>query len=114
MIRLVLALVTLALVACSNVNKLDSPAARNLVCERVALLSPKADCTPELSGVGDLATHTARVTLAAQGSAAPATVVCGLNAGQLSMACGALEVQPAQKHEAPKPQPNAPDAKATK
>jgi hypothetical protein len=76
------------LLACSGA----STPPRNLVCERVALLSPDAACVPELSGTGALDTHTARVTL----KGATAAVVCGLNAGQLSMACGTLETAPAQ------------------
>jgi hypothetical protein len=98
----------LALAACStsNASKLDEPAAssspRNFVCERVAVLNAKTECKPELSGVGDLSTHTARVTLE------KATVVCGLNAGQLAMVCGPLEApQPVKKDEpvAPAPSP---------
>jgi hypothetical protein len=93
------------LIACnsSHADK-PAPAPRNLVCERVAILSPKAECKPELSGVGDLATHTARVTVDAK----QAPVVCGLNAGQLSMACGTLEVQAVKPVEVKTDEPKAP------
>jgi hypothetical protein len=95
------------LIACNSATA-SQPAPRNLVCERVAILSPKATCSPELSGVGDLSTHTARVTV--EGAKAP--VVCGLNAGQLSMACGTLEVQPVKPVDVLKDAPKSDDGKA--
>jgi len=71
----------------------------NLVCERVAILSPKAECIPEMSGVGSSNVHTARITVEQNGS--KSTVVCGVSQGQLAMACDALQVQP-KPAEAPK------------
>lgn len=92
------------LIAC-NSSQATTPARteRNLVCERVAIVQAEANtprdklakCEPEYPGVGELFTYTARVT-----PHGGKTVVCGLNAGQLSMACGTLEVQ-AVKQEAP-------------
>ena len=51
-----IALLSLALAACSDASgsKLDAQPTRNLVCERVALLSPKAACVAEMSGVEPL------------------------------------------------------------
>jgi hypothetical protein len=102
-------LLLLALIACSDASgsKLDVPAqpARNLVCERWATLNPKATCVAEMSGYGDLNTHTARVTIEKD------TVACALNAGQVSLVCASLVYQaPAEK-----PQPvTAPAPKAKK
>lgn len=79
-------LLVLVLSACSGADVQP----RNLVCERVRALDAKATCIPELTDVGDLHTHTARVTTGKD------TVICGLNVGQLSMVCGALQGQPAQ------------------
>lgn len=97
MTRLSLIALVLFAAACNAANgsKLDARPARNLVCERVALLNEKATCKPELSGEGPLVSHSARVTLSSP-DGKPSTVVCGLNAGQLSMACGSLEAQPQQ------------------
>ncbi len=85
-------LLALLLPACST-SEATAPAVqeRNLVCERVKLLSPDAACVPEFSGASDLVTHTARVTVGAGKEAK--VLVCGLNAGQLAMACSGLEVQ---------------------
>jgi hypothetical protein len=80
------------LVGCSGADI----APRNLVCERVAVVTPKAVCVPEMSDAGDTHTHSARVTLEGD---KPVTVVCALNAGQISMVCGDLE----QTQRAPSP-----------
>lgn len=81
------------LIACnsSQATPPAPPPPRNFVCERLAVVNEKATCKPELSGVGDLSTHTARVTIDKD------TLACALNAGQVSMVCAPLIYQ------APKP-----------
>lgn len=79
-------LALLLLVACTGA----SPAPRNFVCERIAVLDPKATCQPELSDVGSGHVHTARVT---QGTV---TMSCAVSLGQYAMACGKLLADPAE------------------
>jgi hypothetical protein len=86
-----LALLALALSACVASSKADGPM-RNLVCERFAILNPDAKCIPEMSDVGEVHVHTARVTIDKD------TMSCGLNAGQLAMVCGPLAVAPQPQH----------------
>lgn len=105
MTRLAPSILVLSLLAaaCSAPSKFD-PAPRNLVCERVAIISPKAKCTPELSGAGELASHTARVTFdvtTEDKKTATRVVACGLNASQLGMVCGELEHKAERKTEQP-------------
>lgn len=92
----------LALAACQRVE--SAPTAqptqeRNFVCERVALANPKAQCAPELSGVGDLSTHTARVTIGSE------TLSCAINAAQVGVVCGPLFVTPQPAPQAPAQEP---------
>lgn len=68
---------------------------RNFVCERVKVANEKATCAPELSGVGELATHTARVTIGAE------TVSCAINSQQVGVVCGPLFVAPQQPAQQP-------------
>jgi hypothetical protein len=82
----------LVLSACSGAT--EPP--RNLVCERVAAINPKAPCVPEMTDVGGTHTHTARVTLSSP-SEQPVTLVCALTSGQISMVCGELEQAPSRK-----------------
>lgn len=107
-------LVLLALAACStsNASKLDpQPVARNLVCERVALLNPSAKCVAEFTDSGEAHIHSARVTFEAktQDGKSAITVVraCGLTAAQLGMVCSELSAQPKpakQTEAAPAPE----------
>jgi hypothetical protein len=101
------------LVACNSATA-TAPIAveRNLVCERVKLLSPDAACVAEMSGASDLNTHTARVTVGAGKEAK--VLVCGLNAGQLAMACSGLEVQAPAAKQPEAPATAKPEAKAKK
>lgn len=105
--RTLILLCLLALAACStsNASKLD-PAARNLVCERIAVLNAKATCTPEFTDAGDAHIHTARVSFQVKGDdGKPVTVVqaCGIAAAQASMVCGDLLAQAAKAEGQPKP-----------
>jgi hypothetical protein len=100
-------LLLLTIAACQQAESSPTPVAppaRNFICERVAISDPKAACTPELSGVGELATHTARVTVGGN------TVSCAINAQQVAVVCGPLFVapQPAQPQQ---PQPPKADKK---
>lgn len=78
---------------------LPTPGPRNFVCERVSLGNPTAKCTAELSGVGDLSTHTARVEIGKD------TLACAINSQQVAVVCGPLFVVPQ-----PAPQPAPPKA----
>ena len=57
---------------------------RNFVCERLHAENEKAPCEPEYTDVGELHTHTARITIQGQ------TVACAINAQQVSVVCGPL------------------------
>lgn len=110
------ALICLALTACNgaNASKLDTPPTkRNLVCERVAILNPKAECKPELSGEGDVVAHTARVSMQ-DDKGNKATDVCALNAASVSMVCGPLLFQPKQEQAQEETRPDANPTKATR
>lgn len=89
-------LLLIALIACNSASgsKLDEKpvAKRNLICERVT--NPKMTCTPEMSGEGQLHTHSARVT------SDKVTMACALHAASpITMECGPLQVVPEQKAE---------------
>lgn len=59
---------------------------RNLVCERVALMNPDATCIPEMTGEGELHTHSARVTVGG------VTHACAINAtAPLGFECAELK-----------------------
>lgn len=117
MLRLIPLLFVLACTA--NASPLDSKAEpakppRNLVCERVAVKTPKAECVPEYTDAGELHAHTARVTIG------ESTSVCGINVGQLLVVCdNGLFFVPKEAEtpaEAPKtaPSKNITPAKAPK
>lgn len=108
------------LLACTaQASKLDekppaaAPVPRNLVCERVAIKTPKTECIPEYTDVGEHHLHTARV---AQGEG---YVACGLDDVRLSVLCDGLffvppqpEAQAEPSAASSKPDKAAPPAKA--
>lgn len=106
-------LIVLALAACQAAQSAPTPTAqpapvpRNFVCERVAIANPQAKCIAELSGVGDLSTHTARVDLGKD------TLACAINAQQVGVVCGSLfvEVRPAPQPQQPQQPTPAPEKK---
>lgn len=73
-------LLPLLLAACTTATASQPPPA-NLVCSRLALAAPDAECTPELT-TPDM--HRARVTLSG------ATVACALPSNALTVVCGPL------------------------
>jgi hypothetical protein len=83
-------LLALVIAAGCNAQASIPPAPRNLVCQRVALLSPDATCLPEYTDAGERHTHSAIVT---QGTE---RVSCAINDATLSMVCGPLVAQPKQ------------------
>jgi hypothetical protein len=92
----------------ANGSKLD-PQPTNLVCDRVALLNKDAECTPELTDVGELHTHRARVKVTSkEGTSLSA---CVLNDRTIAMQCDGL--LPAEKPQA-QPQQPAPAAEPAK
>jgi hypothetical protein len=76
---------------------------RNFVCERVAVLNPKAKCDPELTDEEPLHTHMAVVTV--EDDKGKTVLACGMNAAQLSMVCGPLQAPPPTADTSPSQKP---------